>query len=615
VKKRLLLGLFIFLLAFPALADIKVANDPTRLSVGARLLGMGKAFAGEADDINSLFINPAGLSNLENWQLTSMQGKFINEVNYLTLGGASPSTFGTFGFGFVNSDLSFTAPALTTEVIDGIIVLPSSTEGGTYSYKNGATLLSFGRELKDAPFSWLEPFSIGATLKLFSQSLSGPGLTSESGSGYDMDVGILYKGWKSVCLGLVVQNVVPMSMGGKIHWDTGDDESLPSVIKLGASIRILGKEGLRVWGENELALNLDYDTTPLRPGIPNLYHLGLEWSPNEYLDVRVGQDQDTVGTGTGLDVATNLTAGVGVNYNGFRFDYAYHRYYDIPDNDTSYFSLSYGIWKAPPPPKIKLRVISPEDKTVTYEESVVVSGEVYDRSIKKIIIQGKEVSLNEKNQFKATVFLDMGKNTILVENLKVRVLRLMSFKDVKEGYWARLPVSQLATLKILTGYPDGTFKPLNTINRAEFSTILVRVKGLEVKEPEYIPFRDVRAGHWAAGYIVSAYDAGIVKGYPDGTFKPSRDISRVEGVVAVARFAELDLTQPVYEKPFPDVSARHWAIKEITAAKTEGLLQYLEGKNFIPNQPLSRGEMAEIVSRTEAIAREITDLMDFEKGY
>jgi len=90
IIRSFLVLFFVLFLFSQSFALIKVANDPTRITVGARALGMGKAFVGISDDISSAFLNPAGLANLERWQMTSMSGKFINEVNYLNLAGAYP---------------------------------------------------------------------------------------------------------------------------------------------------------------------------------------------------------------------------------------------------------------------------------------------------------------------------------------------------------------------------------------------------------------------------------------------------------------------------------------------------------------------------------------------
>ncbi|SDY69667.1 S-layer homology domain-containing protein [Proteiniborus ethanoligenes] len=99
-------------------------------------------------------------------------------------------------------------------------------------------------------------------------------------------------------------------------------------------------------------------------------------------------------------------------------------------------------------------------------------------------------------------------------------------------------VERLSQLKVLTGYPDGTFKPNNTITRAEFAAAVVRVKGLEsaaLAAQGSTVFTDVPAGNWAAGYVNIASKLGIVKGMGDGTFAPNSPVTYEQAVTMVMR--------------------------------------------------------------------------------
>lgn len=627
MPKRFIFAIGLLVLASVALADTKVANDPTRISVGARLLGMGKSYVGLADDISSIFLNPAGLSSIYNWQLSSMQGKFIGEVSYLNLATAAPTEWGNFGLAYVTSDLNFTSPASTIEVIDGVRIIPSTTEGVNYGYNNSVLLFSFGQKAQLLPVPYLntvENLSLGATFKLFAQVLSGPGILGGNAKGYDMDLSLKYIPMEYLSFGATVQNVIPYSMGGKIHWDGGGDETLPSVIKVGTSFRALGENGFNDLGGQELALNLDYDFTPLRPNIPNLMHLGMEWSPLQTISLRLGIDQDVVGTGgPTLNVANNLTCGLGLNHRGFRFDYAFHQYYAIPDNDTHYFSLSFGMFDKPPPPPVKW-LISPPAAYIAYDDRQTVTGEVKDREIVEVVINNQKLGIKD-SYFEYQAPLTVGKNTVMLEGYdkrerlivshKLKILRLPSFSDVGPESWARRPIGELAYLNILTGYPDNSFQPDKSVTRAEFAAILFKASGTIQTEPDEQQFKDVELNHWAANDIYVATLLNVLKGYPDNSFKPQGTISRAEGVAAIARFARLDLNQPLRENPYSDIPGRHWAAKEISAAKSAGYLYYLDNFPFEPNQALTRGEVAEILSRTPQIRVKLVDVLDYEKGY
>lgn len=99
-------------------------------------------------------------------------------------------------------------------------------------------------------------------------------------------------------------------------------------------------------------------------------------------------------------------------------------------------------------------------------------------------------------------------------------------------------VSRLVAFGILEGYPDGTYQPEKDITRAEFAKILVEALGLGSAANAAVGktnFSDVTASHWAAGYMNVASGQGLIKGYPDGTFKPSKQVSYAEALTMLVR--------------------------------------------------------------------------------
>jgi len=106
------------------------------------------------------------------------------------------------------------------------------------------------------------------------------------------------------------------------------------------------------------------------------------------------------------------------------------------------------------------------------------------------------------------------------------------YTDVPADAWYNNAVSTLTNAGIIDGYEDGTFKPDGNITRAEFATIAVRF--FEATYDGEDLFSDI-AGHWAQDYINEAANAGIVDGYPDGTFQPQQLITRAEAVTMVNR--------------------------------------------------------------------------------
>ena len=146
------------------------------------------------------------------------------------------------------------------------------------------------------------------------------------------------------------------------------------------------------------------------------------------------------------------------------------------------------------------------------------------------------------------------------------------FKDVVSGKWFSNYIGFLEGYKVLTGYPDGTFKPNNRITRAEFAVIVS--KFFEAKATE-MSFKDVKANHWAKEYIDSLAANNMMGGYPDGTFKPEQAITRAEVVTVINKAinrtpdkAAIDANSQ-NEKKYKDLKKTHWAYYDVIEASTD----------------------------------------------
>lgn len=112
-----------------------------------------------------------------------------------------------------------------------------------------------------------------------------------------------------------------------------------------------------------------------------------------------------------------------------------------------------------------------------------------------------------------------------------------SFSDVAAGSWYNVAVSTLTNAGILNGYPDGTFQPNKAITRAELAKVIALFADL--KEGS-IRFLDIR-NHWARPYIELAAGNGWILGYPDGTFRPNQTITRAETMAMINRVLDRDV--------------------------------------------------------------------------
>jgi len=172
--------------------------------------------------------------------------------------------------------------------------------------------------------------------------------------------------------------------------------------------------------------------------------------------------------------------------------------------------------------------------------------------------------------------------TSFMQALPVKAQDFSGFSDVPTSYDYSDAVSYLKDLKVVEGYGDGTYKPINTINRAEFTKIVLLSAGYKPEGSNCFP--DVTEG-WFAPYVCKAKDIGLVAGYPDGTFKPERPINFAEAGKIISIGMNVSLNDSYQDT---------WFHKYVDALDKD--------KSIPPSidtfgQYVNRGEMAEMIWR------------------
>ena len=146
----------------------------------------------------------------------------------------------------------------------------------------------------------------------------------------------------------------------------------------------------------------------------------------------------------------------------------------------------------------------------------------------------------------------------------------VSFTDVAADAWYAEAVNTLATLEIVDGVGDNRFAPERTITRAEFTTMAMRFCQ-EIPTGENI-FSDVDQDDWFYDYVVGSIQYGWINGYPDGTFRPNDTITRAEVTTIANRMLGRAADEAYVDghqdqlRAFPDVTKGYWAYYDITEA-------------------------------------------------
>ena len=140
-----------------------------------------------------------------------------------------------------------------------------------------------------------------------------------------------------------------------------------------------------------------------------------------------------------------------------------------------------------------------------------------------------------------------------------------------EGTKYEEAIAKLAALDTIKGYEDGTFKPENTITRAELATVITFILGLQdaadLAKDNPTKFSDVKVNEWYTGYINIAANENVIAGYPDGTFKPNEKVSYSEAVTILVN--SLGLKQVV------DKAGGTWPSNYMSKASQLGITKVL----------------------------------------
>lgn len=150
----------------------------------------------------------------------------------------------------------------------------------------------------------------------------------------------------------------------------------------------------------------------------------------------------------------------------------------------------------------------------------------------------------------------------------------------------------------INGYPDGSVQPEGDITREEITSILYRITNHQYEKPFVATgyaFPDVEVGRWSAHDIEYMADKEIVYGYPDGEFKPSRNLSRAEFAALIFRFTGIEKAN--IKNPFTDLDETHWAYNEILALTNSGLIEGYPDKTYKPENNITRAEVMTVINK------------------
>jgi subtilisin len=170
------------------------------------------------------------------------------------------------------------------------------------------------------------------------------------------------------------------------------------------------------------------------------------------------------------------------------------------------------------------------------------------------------------------------------------------FPDLRNNQWFTRNIMYLNKENIVNGYLTGEIKPSQLVTRAEAVAMLGSALGYNSEKRETV-FKDVSPSSFASGYIQSAYDNGILSGFPDGTFRPDSYVTRAEMSILLSKAYQL--SKPSESVHFTDVNSNVTGWEAIEKIAGSSITQGYPDGSFRPYETMTRATYAVFLSRAE----------------
>ncbi|AFZ60195.1 DUF3370 family protein [Anabaena cylindrica FACHB-243] len=195
------------------------------------------------------------------------------------------------------------------------------------------------------------------------------------------------------------------------------------------------------------------------------------------------------------------------------------------------------------------------------------------------------------------------RNASLLVSLGLSFLpsRVLAFSDT-QNYWGKDCIQQLGERKLLTGYPDGSFRPNSTVTRAEAAVLMLNAFPNAAIKRDSVIFKDVSSNYWGYKAINTAYQKGFFSGYPGNLFQPNQAIPRAQiiGVIAGGKnYSSVSNSVQILQRYFEDANLiPNYAQNSIAAGTINSIVvNYPDVKKLKPQDTATRGEVAALMCR------------------
>lgn len=230
---------------------------------------------------------------------------------------------------------------------------------------------------------------------------------------------------------------------------------------------------------------------------------------------------------------------------------------------------------------------APIGSTITVKAGSSIIGTSITNNLKEFIVKIPKQKIGMVLTLTATdIFGNASEESIVI-------VKAEKFFDIESGHWFYNEILYLSEKKIIEGFPNGSFQPKKYITRAEAAKMLATA--LNIASPNKTSeYPDVYKDHWAKKDIEKVTAAGLFNGYPDGSFRPEKNITRAEIAKILVLAFDLDVDNKAV---FKDVPLTHWASKPVSGVFNNNITKGFPDNTFRPNTAATRAEFSVFLSR------------------
>ncbi|KAF0134439.1 MAG: hypothetical protein FD145_664 [Candidatus Saganbacteria bacterium] len=305
MKKANLIAIIFIIIFLNLQAGILQAADVGDIGMGARYVGLGRAYTAMEGDASSLLINPGAIGLSSSKEVLTMYSNMLNEASFGALCVLFPTNIGVIGIGYLKEETG----GLVNTTSDETTGRPK--ELASFSYDSQLLIFGFGRKIN-------KHLSVGANINFYSKGSDQ--ISGGRGTGTSYDIGLLWNREKGQNIGVSIHNAAATG----IKWGSGITDEQKYVVKAGIKQDI----------KDNFCLLID---TEAEKNKPTLFKGAVEWNLVKALALRFGVEQEYLSES---DRYMNWSAGVGIGMGDIRFDYAYYCDAQVTNNSTHFVSMS-----------------------------------------------------------------------------------------------------------------------------------------------------------------------------------------------------------------------------------------------------------------------------------